>query len=120
LNARERPEKDARGWKKPQSEKFMTRKTVTFAFGSALALAALSIASADRQASAQNFAAPDCRGYPVGSRGRINCDARLGEWMRQRNQAIKREGARGGCGDRCQNLMNDRNDKVKGFKSHID
>jgi len=94
----------------------MTRKTATFVIGSALALASFSIAPANRQASAQE----DCRGYREGSSQRAACDARLAKWMIQQNKKISREGASGGCGDRCEDLIRQRNRGARGFEAEQD
>jgi len=94
----------------------MTRKTMTFVFGSALALVAFAIAPVSRQASAQE----DCRVYREGSSQRVACDARLSKWMIQQNKKISREGASGGCGDRCEELIRQRNRGARRFESNED
>jgi hypothetical protein len=116
LDCRERPEKDAGELEEPRSEKVMTRKTATFVLGSALALVAFSIAPANRQASAQE----DCRVYREGSSQRAACDARLAKWMIQQNKRISREGASGGCGDRCEELIRQRNNAARKFEANDD
>jgi hypothetical protein len=92
----------------------MRSKTATFVFGAVVALAAF--AAIPPQASAQE----DCRGYREGSRERSACDARLSKWMIQQNKKISREGANGGCGDRCEELINQRNKGARRFESNDD
>ncbi len=94
----------------------MKSKTATFVLGSALALTAFAIAPASRQASAQE----DCRVYREGSSQRAACDARLSRWMIQQNKRIMREGANGGCGDRCEADIRRRNEAARKFEANQD
>src|ERR1700730_14213416 len=91
-------------------------KSKTFVLGSALALATFAIAPTTRQASAQE----DCRVYREGSQQRAACDARLSRWMIQENKQISREGANGGCGDRCEELIRQRDKAARRFESNED
>jgi hypothetical protein len=92
----------------------MRVKTATFVFGSVLALTAF--VATTPQASAQE----DCRGFREGSRERAACDARLSRWMIEQNKKISREGASGGCGDRCEELINQRNRGARRFEAQED
>jgi len=91
-------------------------KSKTFVLGSALALATFAIAPTTRQASAQE----DCRVYREGSQQRAACDARLSRWMIQENKQISREGVNGGCGDRCEELIRQRDKAARQFESNVD
>ena len=82
--------------------------------GAAAALGTLVSVSTMKPALAQE----DCRVYQGAARDR--CDARLAKWMRQQNQKILNEGNRGGCGDRCQNLIDQRNRGARQFESDQD
>lgn len=94
----------------------MSSKTAILAFGTTLLLAASGTVANTGQASAQE----DCRVYREGSGARAACDARLSEWMIQQNKKIMREGANGGCGNRCEEDIAARNRAARKFESNSD
>jgi hypothetical protein len=92
-------------------ERSMRGNIATVGFGVAFALAVLAI---PRQASAEDVA-PYCAN--LSGQARVSCDARLAKWMQRQNGRIKNEGANGGCGGNCEDLIAKRNKAAQGFEA---
>lgn len=96
----------------PEQENIMSKMVIVL--GAAVALSTLVSGSATKPA----FAQEDCRRYTGAARDA--CDMRLARWMRLQNQKILREGNRGGCGNNCEKLIEQRNRGGRQFESNDD